>query len=285
MAPARHRSQEMSVPTQSLGKLIGKGGATIKELQDRTSCSVHTPRRAEQDEQAVQACVTVRCTLNQEEVADAQIAKCVRAIQLLCSEGLGLAEVLEKVQEEERQQKEIEDQLAKQRYEDQDVRRMMMYWPEFSQEDVHGAWHASDNDEDLTFQLLSEGFRVAPKPVTQDRSIEHPPVASRVKAVVEEYPALLSSESSGRQHGFCLGAVNRWSKRSSQARRAVMDDFPALPLSSSIAAADHKSTSARRGHQEKMSCEQPSCRTGGRAIRQGRSGCKLGDFLNRTPQV
>lgn len=158
---------QIDLPANIIGRLIGKGGATIQELQRLTGCRVQVPRRDDRTQTAEEAKgselvmhVTIRCTASQSP-ADAarKEGKCLRATQLLCSEGLSLDDALAQTEAELQAQKMVEDIQFKEMHTKSAVNRICISWSDFEESDIRAALLEACDDEDGAVDLLLGGYR------------------------------------------------------------------------------------------------------------------------------
>ncbi|GMH92066.1 hypothetical protein TrST_g11929 [Triparma strigata] len=56
---AVHSSLKVKIPDSAVGLIIGKGGSTIKSIQERTGASIQIPSQADSDDPTVRTCVII----------------------------------------------------------------------------------------------------------------------------------------------------------------------------------------------------------------------------------
>lgn len=266
---------QISLPTNLIGRLIGKGGATIKELEALTNCRVQIPRRQsvqDQDSNTEEVTsVSVRCVKNtgRPEILKTHEHRCLRAAHLLCIEGLSLAQACAQADDEHKAQELLDEEHQQEQQIRMAVQRILMSWPEFEREDVRAALHDACNDEDAAIDLILGGYR---KPCTAERMAQSmsgskrfdqdpKPSPKRIEGrdpkpePIEEFPVLISGDmKSSRNSTSCtLGrtSLTAWSRPFNKARAA--EDFPCLP-------ATRPCSSMQRGTQK------PCARTASRNL-------------------
>lgn len=232
---------QISLPTSSIGRLIGKCGATIKELEALTNCRVQIPRRdspeaAQASAEGVTA-VSVYCkAAANSEVGKTLEERCLRAAHLLCVEGLTLADAFVQV-DAEQQAQELLDQERRQKHEiDMAVQRIRMNWTEFDPEDVKAALSESCNDEDAAIDLILNGYRApctaqqAPASIAKYNSPQQNMKPETKPKPKEEFPALAPQQKS-QQSGFILGraSLTAWSVPAAKSKTQAVEQFPCLP--------------------------------------------------------
>eukprot|EP00933_Yihiella_yeosuensis_P006422 TRINITY_DN111116_c0_g1_i1.p1 TRINITY_DN111116_c0_g1~~TRINITY_DN111116_c0_g1_i1.p1 ORF type:complete len:267 (+),score=60.99 TRINITY_DN111116_c0_g1_i1:77-877(+) len=228
MAPFRAGS-ELALSQKLIGRLIGKGGTTIQELEKQTNCRIRIPRESSADHRDQEAlCIISVCCNSARNCEDADVreACCVRAAHLLCNEGLGLTKALEQADAERKAAEDQEATIAENEQVMLAVGRIQC-WHNFDEADIRAALCEACDDEDAAVDLLLTGYR-APQPVE--------PVLPQVKAkeavVVEAFPALPSHQQESNV-SCCLQSSNSWrnswDRRKKAASRSPEDEFPSLP--------------------------------------------------------
>lgn len=242
---------QISLPTNSIGRLIGKGGATIKELETLTNCRVQIPRRQSvqgQDSNTEEVTsVSVRCVKNtgRPEILKTHEHRCLRVAHLLCIEGLSLAQACAQADDEHKAQELLDEEHQEEQQMRMAVQRILMSWPEFEREDVKAAMHEVCNDEDAAVDLILGGYRnpctaePMPKSMSGSKRLNQDPQPGpkRIEGrdtkpePIEEFPVLISGEKKNSRHpsNCTLGrtSLTAWSRPVNKAR--PVEDFPCLP--------------------------------------------------------
>merc|ERR1712048_1299464 len=92
---------EVSLPSNSMGYLIGKSGVTVQELQKLTDCRILIPPRKDCLENELTS-IRIRCVAARSpDEMEMREAKCARVAQLLCLEGFSLSEALAQADREQ----------------------------------------------------------------------------------------------------------------------------------------------------------------------------------------
>jgi hypothetical protein len=217
---------QVAFPKHLVGRLIGKQGSTIQELQRRTDCRVSCGSKDGDDEFSQ---VSIRGP------SEAKESRCARAAQLLC-EGQPLEGALAQADAELEEQCRFEDSQREQQRLKEAVHRIKIQWPEFEEQDIRAALTEECFDEEKAIDLMLTGFRA---PCLQmgnlQRVIDAPvPVGTRGKLgttkkeeteVKEDYPAL----SCRLPQQTCAGLA--WSRTSKQHPSDLTNEnvFPGLP--------------------------------------------------------
>lgn len=170
-------SDRLAVPSRSVGRLMGQGGATIKELERLTACRVRATRRdsrseaeAEAEAQETLTEIVVRCVEAVSSRREAAAARCMRTVQLICFDALTLTDALAQAEGELKVQQQLEADFLARAEEQQMVRRIRIDWPEFDEVDVLAAvQEAGVMFEDAAIDLLHEGYRA---PVSRNRNAQ-----------------------------------------------------------------------------------------------------------------
>jgi len=272
MAPAVSSSNsELVLPASLIGRLIGRGGTTIQELERLSGCRVRVPRREgssrsadgqlgpqEGEEELVS--ISVRSVASRTP-ADAEVCegRCLRAAQLLCVEGLNLDAALAQADAEKQAQEQVEAANWKESQTKMAMRRILLNWPQFDDVDVREALREACDDEDEAVDMLLGGYRaprVVVQPVLEPRARE--PVSQPVAR--EAFPSLLTNPaaSAKQARGFALkGGASSWTKAASHRRHGVApscpEAFPGLPEPSQKPAARASTLSTRTLRQ---SCQR-----------------------------
>lgn len=225
------------MPSHLVGRLIGRGGAIVQELEQATGCRVRTSALVAETEQqdgerlteVVISCTGARCERDRE----AAEARCCRAAQLLGLDGLSLADAVSQADAERDALERLEAARSRDLQLQSATRRIRIEWPEFAEEDVLAALAEAGNlDEDRAVDLLLQGFRA---PVAELQQ----PVREREKSIEREaFPALPSAApQSDTAHKSC----GRWARatRRPQARPSVStlkstEEFPNLPVAAPL---------------------------------------------------
>eukprot|EP00747_Dinoflagellata_sp_TGD_P162007 gnl/TRDRNA2_/TRDRNA2_179139_c0_seq1.p1 gnl/TRDRNA2_/TRDRNA2_179139_c0~~gnl/TRDRNA2_/TRDRNA2_179139_c0_seq1.p1 ORF type:complete len:270 (+),score=36.89 gnl/TRDRNA2_/TRDRNA2_179139_c0_seq1:86-895(+) len=236
------QQQQLSVPTHLIGRLMGKGGATIQELTRCTGCRVHVPSRmservehksdtgSRQDELSA-ICVRGICQSNRED-HQTQEMYCIRVIQLLCLENLSLTEALARADAERVEQERVEAECYQEEQRSLCVKRIRMSCPEFGDEDIRAALREACDDEDVAMDMLFSGFRCQ-KAAQAD--VARTQQSQQVEK--EEFPALLPTAAS-LMSCSANSSSTKWCKRSAAVGRSLapcasvinsVEAFPALP--------------------------------------------------------
>lgn len=249
-------SSQLQVHSHLVGRLIGKGGSTIKELECLTGCRVQVStadRRAEDSLIQISVYHIASAKSSEREVEE---ARCARAAQLLM-DGSSLFEALAQASAELEAQKQLDTEADARREESEAVHRIRMEWPEFDIEDVRAAVSkAGVMFQDDAIEMLLNGFH-APRarPARTDQNQDPEPEdksskrgkhskARKTENVTEqeEFPALPNqapaqiacSTASTAIHLGCR--VNRWSQKrisrgsaGSALLLASVAEFPVLP--------------------------------------------------------
>jgi len=266
--PVSSANSELVLPASLIGRLIGRGGATVQELEQWSRCRVRVLRRKvssrsadgqagphEGEEELVGISVRSRTP------ADAEVCegRCLRAAQLLCVEGLNLEAALAQADAEKQAQEQVEAANWKESQTKMAMRRILLNWPQFDDADVREALREACNDEDEAVDMLLGGYRaprVVVQPVLEPRARE--PVSQPVAR--EAFPSLLTNPaaSAKQARGFALkGGASSWTKAASHRRHGVApscpEAFPGLPEPSQKPAARASTLSTRTLRQ---SCQR-----------------------------
>jgi len=220
----------VSLPSHVMGRLIGKRGAIIQELEKSTGCRVLIPPRSS-DEASVFVTIYSVSSRNADEALMHE-ARCVRVAQLLCLEGLPLADALGQADAERQAQEEVEAASAKKEQEKLARRRILVSWPQFEEADAEAALREAFDDEDAAIDLLLGGFRA---PVMKPSLELQRSSCNEQDKVKEEYPSLpADSNSVAKPPPILLGSqrnANRWERRRVVEDVKVVEAFPSLPAS------------------------------------------------------
>mmetsp|Transcript_67385 Transcript_67385/g.171018 ORF Transcript_67385/g.171018 Transcript_67385/m.171018 type:complete len:265 (+) Transcript_67385:78-872(+) len=234
MAPAAEMSAHLLLPSKLVGRLIGKAGATIQELERLTCCRIRIPRRGDAPAPAQAAeelvPISIRCA-----AADAEIQerRCARAAELLCTEGLALCTALAQADTERKAQEAFEEAHYHKMQLNMAVQRILLNWREFEEADICFALGEACNDEDEAVDLLLQGCR-APRAAPQDLRSAAPTVEQRQAEKKEKFPSLPCSGMHRivRPQGIDLGARNTWTRSAASQctdRLNLAEAFPGLP--------------------------------------------------------
>jgi len=227
-----HQTQGQ-VPSAHVGRVIGRGGAIVQELQSLTGCRVTVAkRRGGGDEECgggeALVSVSIRCVAGAARDRQASEARCWRAVQLMCSEALSLEAALAQADAELKEHAAFEAVRAELHEFEMAVRRIRIDWGDFAEADIAGALREGENDEDRAVEMLLAGYR-APSAEAMPRK-QSKSVPSATAAPKEEFPALAETSSGVglRCHGrWAVAAPSRWCP--SAAEMGSADAFPGLP--------------------------------------------------------
>lgn len=233
MAPAAHCIG--SVPSQSMGSLIGKGGKNIKELERLSDCRLRTVPSKEHEGMTE---LHVTSSSNKAEEQEKAAAACLRAARLVCEEGKTIEQGWQ-ISREERQQKE---QRAAKLLEacrlQMAARKLRVVCPEMSMEEASAALRESQFDEDLALDLFYQGAIIVEK-----RSNESEQATDSVEEK-EDFPMLSQNGSvdvsirNTEVATWCTKQVSKTRSLHGSARNALIAEdsqaFPSLPVSKTI---------------------------------------------------
>mmetsp|Transcript_128625 Transcript_128625/g.333473 ORF Transcript_128625/g.333473 Transcript_128625/m.333473 type:complete len:284 (+) Transcript_128625:77-928(+) len=271
MAPvASSADSKLVLPATLIGRLIGRGGATIRELERLTDCRIRIPRRAESSctneqvghEQGEGALVSISVrSVAARAPTDVEISegRCLRAAQLLCVESLDLEAALAQADAERQAQEDAEVVAWKENQESMAVRRIKLNCPEFDDADVRAALREACDDEDEAADLLLQGYRAplaAAHPVPRPQS----PKPESQPAEREDFPSLLTNPAAPARssRGLALNGKGSWTRaathRQQQVSPSCSEAFPGLPEPSPKPAA--RTSAACRARVLRQSCQQ-----------------------------
>jgi len=229
-----------SVPSKLVGRLIGKAGATVRELESRTSCRVRTAeQKLGQASDEAMTDIFIRSTAPGPDAArEAAEARCWRAAQLLLDERLSLEAALAQVDEECKEHERLEAARHEAEYFESLVRRVLASFPEFQAENVRAALRESCLDEDDAVDMLLAGYQAPSmhnpeRQPTRERSAAENAARTADTKEREEFPLLLAgSVSANLPSGKPCGG--RWCSGQPTRRPAITnlsstDAFPELP--------------------------------------------------------
>lgn len=232
----------VEVPRRSVGRLIGERGARVQELERETGCRVRSSEgRAAagiDEEERPLTRISVRCTSSGAVAArEAREARCVRAVQLLCLEAasLSLAEALAQADAEREEYERLEMAHQEERQQDMAVRRILINWSDFDEEDVRAALQEACNGEDEAIDLLHSGFHAPPRPRAQ---LQRDSAAAMVKeahseVAQEDFPLLAGMATLHCDSGSWVGARRSAQRRGgpapSPSELGSCEEFPGLP--------------------------------------------------------
>jgi len=237
-------STQMQVPSHLVGRLIGKGGATIKELERLTGCRVQTSTAESKEEESMTRISVHSLFHAKPSEREREEARCARAAQLLM-DGLSLPEALAQSDAELEAQTQLDKEADAEREECEVIHRIRMEWPEFDVQDVRSAVReVGVMFPDDAIEMLLNGYRApCARPEPEEKKCSKPSQpgkACKKEKVVEheEFPALPNTAPartacSKTIHLGCAGG-NRWSRVSGgPSGRTIavsnVEDFPALP--------------------------------------------------------
>lgn len=243
-------SSELSLPSSLIGRLIGKGGETIQELEKLTECRISIPRRQSRLAADEKVCISIRCagSRSQEETLKHE-TRCLRLVQLICLEALSVAESLAQADAERQAQEMIDEEKIKKEQENLAVQRVWISWPEFAETDIRAALRTTCDDEDAAIDLLLDGFRAQPEPrrcQASSTSVNHPP--DELEEPREEYPRLCSTSAlnvDNAPKSFTLGRTSRNAWVRKPEAKAMGEEFPSLPALKPLAATSVVSSNCR----------------------------------------
>mmetsp|Transcript_65080 Transcript_65080/g.164021 ORF Transcript_65080/g.164021 Transcript_65080/m.164021 type:complete len:314 (-) Transcript_65080:276-1217(-) len=186
MAPvASSADSKLVLPATLIGRLIGRGGATIRELAHLTGCKITIPPRSAESscanepvgpEQGEEAPVSISVRSNAASIDAREISevRCRRAARLLCEKRFSLEKALAKVDADMKDEKEAEDLAWQDREAKEAVGRVKQGCPEDCDDvDVLAALEEACGHEDSAVELLFGGYRApvaAPQPAPQPQS-------------------------------------------------------------------------------------------------------------------
>jgi len=189
------------LPTCMVGRIIGKGGAIIRELEAISGCHVHAGKHGgtptPEDAQPSATDITIRCTAGGTPAQRREAEECCwQVVLLVCHEGLNLNDAYAQVFAGREEQAQLETQRSEEEQMELAVRRMLMNWPEFEVDDVRTALQTADMDEDSAFEFLhslratraENRFEQPVKPQESCRKVARPER--------EPFPSLSSAPSS-----------------------------------------------------------------------------------------
>lgn len=227
-------SSELSLPSSLVGRLIGKGGETVKELERLTGCRISIPRRSSRQAENDMVCIQIRCVSSKaQEEALRRETRCLRSAQLVSVEGLSVSKALAQADAERQAQELIEEANVKEEQEKIAAQRISISWPEFAEADIRAALRTCCDDEDAAIDILLGGFRVRTEPHScqaSKTSANHP--RDKLGEKLDEYPLLYVTSAPGMDvapKSFTLGrpSSNAWVRRPKA--KAMNEDFPSLP--------------------------------------------------------
>lgn len=215
---------KLSLPKHLMGRLIGKKGATIQELQRQTDCRVSCSSKSEEEDVSQ---VLIRGSSQEKE------ARCARAAQLLC-DGRTLEDALAQADAELEEQRRFEASEWERQQRDEAVHRIMIQWSEFEEHDIRAALSEERDDEEKATDLLLSGYRApclqeTAVPAVVDATSE---ILDRVEAatndiaiVNENYPALPCRLPSS----ICTGQSWARTSKPCPSELTIENAFPDLP--------------------------------------------------------
>ena len=221
---------ELMLPGRLAGRLIGRGGATIQELERETGCRVRASKCEGQTLEGSEPLmsVAIRCVAAC-AAADLEVKtmRCLRAAQLLCLDGLSVSEALEQADQERKIQEHIETERWEQEQRSAAVRRILIGNREFDEENVRAALCEACDDEDLALDMLYGGFQATCN--RPQHHVEVVPAAEKAQVVTDEFPALLKGTVTLATNP-AVACCTAWSRRSVSRRQATYaEEFPCLP--------------------------------------------------------
>lgn len=235
---------EVSLPSSSIGYLIGKLGVTVQELQKLTDCHISIPRRKDGEEKELTS-IRIRCIVarspNEKERRE---ARCIRIAQLLCLEGHSLVEACTQADREQKTHEMVEAACLKQQEERMAIDRILINWPDFYEQDVRAALHKTYDDEDQAIDLLLAGFCAPPALPTFEVSTlsttqkhQRKKVQEKKEQKKEQYPSLgLQTFMDVKHNSIILGStrgswsINRVASGANAAPENTTNNFPSLPI-------------------------------------------------------
>lgn len=226
MAPTPSDStSSFVVASRLVGRLIGRGGATIQQLESHTDCRVRTSVCAEKNadgEALTSISVHAECPCPPAERVLRE-ARCSRAAQFLCNESLSIRDALAQADRDALAQAEqecVEDARWEEEQDSISMRRIQISFPEFDEDDVRSALREAFDDEDLAIDMLHGGYRAPHQVYTRSK---------QAQVEIEEFPSLLRPAASS-----CSNNLTAWSKRAAAATKRASaggcaEEFPGLP--------------------------------------------------------
>jgi len=222
-----------SVPSCSMGLLIGKGGKNIQELERLSGCRLRTVPSEECQERTELHVTSSSLKADEQEKA---AATCLRAACLVCEERKSIADSWRMATEERQQQQQRAAKLLEACRLQNAARKLRLACPEMSMAEASAALRESQFDEDLALDLYFQGAIVVERVGTGSmRTIE-----SEQPKQPDEFPTLSSSSQDASVHvaeatAWCPKQVMK--TRTSHGSARVMLDaedtqaFPSLPIS------------------------------------------------------
>jgi len=222
-----------------VGRLIGKAGATVRELESRTGCRVRTTaQKLGQDSDEAMTEISIRATARGlGTVCEVAEARCWRVAQLLLEDGLSLEAALAQADEERKEHERLEAAREEEAHFESVVRRVRVGFPEFQAEDVRAALRESCLNEDDAVDMLMMGYRAASLH-KQDLQPADSAADSAARTVDteerEEFPLLPTVDTASTIPSRSKPCGGKWcsaqpARRSATADLSSADAFPALP--------------------------------------------------------
>lgn len=202
----------MSVSQSSIGLLFGKRGERLQQLQQETSCKIRVEARTNANyESAGCRSVHIRSTHPKPLEREASVARCARAIQILCASDLhakcSLSDALSQVDEEVAAEAAVLREAEELRYQEQMVGQVMIaVGDSFTKTAIRKAlveanW-SPDHAQDLLFQRA-----------------QHPKPALDMQKLLEASRAANAARKASLPAGPCSDSEDASSSASTHAPR------------------------------------------------------------------
>jgi len=231
MAPAAHCVS--SLPSISIGLLIGKGGKNIQELERLSDCRLRTRPSKECDDMTELLITSSSLKADEQEKA---AAACLRAASLVCEEKKTVEEGWRIARDERQQQEQRAAKLLEACRLQMAARKLRLVCPEMSMAEASAALRESQYDEDLALDLYFQGAVT----VDTDSKESSRPSESEESAQPEDFPSLNNSPSDASVHipqatVWCPTKVMKTKVLHGSTRVALdaqdTEAFPSLPIS------------------------------------------------------
>jgi hypothetical protein len=167
----------IAVPQHAIGKLIGKRGETIKQIQERTHCSIHIENDAHGPAKALCE-VRIRSTAQTPKERESSVGFCLHIVQALCQEQssqMSLEDVICAIQAEKEieEQQKIKSQIEAQQ--NQAIQQVKIAVGDcFSDTQIREALVKTDWDSDQAQELLFQekhAVEARPQPAINVKSL------------------------------------------------------------------------------------------------------------------
>lgn len=289
MAPAMHCIG--SVPSRSVGLLIGKGGKNIKQLERLSDCRLRTVASKENGDLTELQVISFSCrSCEQEKVAVALL----RTARLVCEEGKTIEQGWQIAREERQRAEKLREACRLQLC----ARKLCVICPEMTLAEASAALQQSNMDEDQALDLFYQGAIVLQKDDAEPRSTE-----AQKSEEKTEFPTL-SQQSDGSSSDVlvCAQEAKAWCPKQVRSTRILHgfaknapntednEDFPSLPISKSgnskaSIAASRKCSAKVPANRQCPSFQTSLCATTGQVPRtRNMSGVDLLSIATRRPR-